>query len=264
VIPAILLGGVSKRYKTVLAVDDVSLAVNPGEVYGLIGPNGAGKTTLLSIVAGLIAPTAGTVAVHGKAIERLGTRGSVIGFASPEFLMFDYLTGREVLRGCGAVHGVPRTEAEDRTEQLLNLLDLQSAADRFVYEYSQGMRQKLGLCAALLHDPAVLLLDEPFDGLDPTSVFQLSHVLRALAASGRTVVISSHDLALVGKLSDRVAVLQAGSLKREVETAKAANDIVPVSPPNAMNGGAQSLESLMWSIVGKPEPRSLSWIRSRE
>jgi len=248
---------VTKVFRQTPAIDSVSVAVGTGEVVGLIGPNGAGKTTLLSMFAGLIAPTSGSVA-YDRSMTARRPLESCIGFASPEMPMFDYLTGTEVMQACGAVHGLSRDVTLSRTNELFALFELRAASERYVYEYSQGTRQKLSLCAALLHDPALVLLDEPFDGLDPTTTYRLARLLTRLAESGRAVVISSHDLGLVQRVCTRVHILNAGIV---VHTAEMKADQRPQgSPPRA--GDDQSLEQLMWNVVGEPEERRLSWIVS--
>ena len=231
----------SKSYGSHAALRDVTFAVAPGTVYGLIGPNGAGKTTTLAILAGLLKQTAGEAAVAADPKR--------IGFYSPRYALFDYLTGREILLTCARLQGVPRGEVESRTADLLTLLDLESAADHYVYEYSHGMRQKLGLATALIHAPEVLLLDEPFDGLDAASVYRLLGTLRTMARHGRTVLLTSHDLSLVERVCDRVGILHNGTIAREFDLAG-----------GETRSPAGDLENLMWQVVGTPEYEELTWI----
>ena len=248
---------VTKVFRQIRALDGISMAVGTGEVVGLIGPNGAGKTTFLSVLAGLLAPTSGTVAYEPAMSVRRPLESS-LGFASPEMPMFDYLTGTEVLQACGAVHGLSRDVTVSRTSELFALFELRGVSERYVYEYSQGTRQKLSLCAALLHDPALLLLDEPFDGLDPTTSYRLTSLLTRLAGSGRAVVVSSHDLGLVERICTRVHILNAGAIVHTSESS--ATDRARRRPSGADDG--QSLEQLMWKVVGEPEERRLSWVES--
>jgi ABC-2 type transport system ATP-binding protein len=233
----------SKSYGGSHALKDVSFTIGEGTIYGLIGPNGAGKTTTLAILAGLVAPTSGEAKVR---------QGARIGFYSPQFALFDYLTGREILLTCGLLQGVARRDVESRTDELLTLLDLQLAADHYLYEYSLGMRQKLGLAAAFIHDPEVLLLDEPFDGLDAASVYRVVATLRTMARNGRTLVLTSHDLALVERVCDRVGVLHNGVIVREFEMGDRPSTESPTGPGD--------LESLLWQVVGTPDYKQLSWI----
>jgi ABC-2 type transport system ATP-binding protein len=250
---------VTKVFRQTRAIDAVSLAVGTGDVVGLIGPNGAGKTTLLSMFAGLIAPTSGTIEYEPVMSARRPLESS-LGFASPEMPMFDYLTGTEVMQACGAVHSLSRELTISRTNELFALFELRGASERYVYEYSQGTRQKLSLCAALLHDPTLLLLDEPFDGLDPTTSYRLARLLARLAESGRAVVISSHDLGLVQRVCTRVHILNAGAV---VHTAEMTDEN---RSRRGSSGGEddQSLEQLMWKVVGEPEERRLSWIMQEQ
>jgi ABC-2 type transport system ATP-binding protein len=235
-----------------MALSRLSFTVASGTIYGLIGPNGAGKTTTLSILAGLVLPSSGSAFILG--MEAGPNRGGLvekIGFASPQLSFFDYLTGAEVVSTCALLHGLKKAAAASRMNDLFALLDLQAAAGNYLYQYSHGMRQKLGIACALVHAPQVLLLDEPFLGLDPTSVYRLFRTLRHMSARGRTVVVTSHDLALVARLCDRVGILHEGSLKCEVR--------LPL-PEGGDTAVGKPLESLLWEVVGEPECQELSWI----
>ena len=241
---AIAVNGLAKSYGRTVAVRDVTFSVAEGTVYGLIGANGAGKTTTLSILAGLLAPDSGRASILGTAV-RTGAQAVAhdIGFYSAQYPFFDYLTGREILTLTGLTHSVPREHLEARITDLLTLFDLEAAADHYVYEYSQGMRQKLGLATAMVHAPRVLMLDEPFDGLDATSQVRLVTTLRAIAAKAKTVLLTSHDLSLVERVCDRVGILHDGCISREIE---------------APAGG--TLESVLWQTVGSPTVPELTWI----
>src|SRR4051794_5337248 len=187
---AITVRGLSKSYSSTAALRDLTFAVPEGSIYGLIGANGAGKTTTLSILAGLLAPSSGSASILGTAV-RTGARELAhdIGFYSAQYPFFDYLSGRETLTLAGRMHGLTPESAEAHIADLLALFDLDAAADHYVYEYSQGMRQKLGLASALVHAPRVILLDEPFDGLDATSQYRLVATLRAIASKNKTVLL---------------------------------------------------------------------------
>ena len=246
---AISLNQLSKRYGGTQAVDGLTFTVPRGTIYGLIGPNGAGKTTTLSILAGLLSPTSGEAKIFDIPVDpddkRLASR---IGFSSAQFDFLDYLTGREILIAQASLHGVARAVVLERVSDLLAQFDLEHAAEHYVYEYSQGMRQKLGLAAALVYSPDVLLLDEPFDGLDATAVFRLIETLRSMARRGKTILLTSHDLSLVERVCDRVGVLHEGRIQREL-------DVTP-----APAAAETSLESAMWKIVGAPTYTELSWL----
>ena len=258
VIPSVSAVGVSKSYGKKPALNGLTFRVEAGSIYGLIGANGAGKTTSLAILAGLIKPNFGTVRILGKQVQP-GNRhmASRVGFSSPQFPLFDYLTGLEVLSACGLMHGLAAKEVEHRTHDLLELMDLQPAAAQFIGHYSQGMRQKIGLACALIHAPPVLLLDEPFLGLDPASNYRMIRILERMAAKGQTVIVSSHDLALVERICSRVGILHEGTLQREIEmTSRDAS----ASVQQSRTGSGSALAAVFWDVVGTPEPMELSWI----
>jgi ABC-2 type transport system ATP-binding protein len=256
---AVLVEGITKTYGKKRALSGLSFEVAAGSIYGLIGPNGAGKTTALSILSGLVRPTAGRAAILGiDVVPNSRKIVSSTGFCSPQFGLFDYLKGREILLACALMHGLSASEAENRARDLFDLLDLEQAAGHFVYEYSQGMRQKLGLACAFIHAPAVLLLDEPFVALDSVSVYRVVLTLRRMASSGRSVLLSSHDLALVQRVCNRVGILSEGVLKRETDLVSPADSATALHPQGAT--GESALESLLWEVVGAPDIKELSWI----
>ncbi len=249
---AIRVERLSKDYGRAPAVQELTFSVESGTIYGLIGPNGAGKTTTLSILAGLLAPTSGLVSILDKpVVAGRASAHTESGFYSSQFGFFDYLTGREILALGGGMNGLTPATVETRIDDLLNLFDLQPAADHYVYEYSHGMRQKLGLAAALIHAPAVLLLDEPFDGLDPTSLYRLVATLRAVSDAGKSVLLTSHDLALVERVCGRVGVLNHGRMEREIDLN---SDLGPSRDRRS------ALEAALWEIVGAPTYEPLTWI----
>jgi ABC-2 type transport system ATP-binding protein len=206
--PVVSARELTKHFGAVTAVDDLSFDLGAGSVTGFLGPNGAGKTTTLRLLLGLAAPTRGSALVFGKRfaeLERPATRaGAVLDSAD----LHPGRTGRDHLRVLAPVAGVPRS----RVEEVLALVDLKGAAGRRVEGYSLGMRQRLGLAAALLGDPELLILDEPANGLDPEGMRWLRDFLRAFAGEGRTVFISSHHLAEVSQTVDRVVIVNRGRL----------------------------------------------------
>ncbi|MEU4392380.1 ABC transporter ATP-binding protein [Kribbella sp. NPDC023855] len=208
--PLVEVSGLTKRYGDTLAVDGVDLTVLPGEVYGFLGPNGAGKTTTLRILTGLIAPTSGSVRVLGGApgqAKVLARTGSMI--ESPAF--YPYLSGLDNLRLLAEYADVPRT----RIREVLELVDLADRAkDRFS-TYSLGMKQRLGVAAALLKDPELVILDEPTNGLDPAGMRDMRRLIRELGADGRTVLLSSHLLGEVQQICDRVGIISQGRMVAE-------------------------------------------------
>jgi ABC-type multidrug transport system ATPase subunit len=208
--PLVEVSGLTKRYGDTLAVDGVDLTVLPGEVYGFLGPNGAGKTTTLRILTGLISPTSGTVRVLGGApgqAQVLARTGSMI--ESPAF--YPYLSGLDNLRVLAEYADVPRP----RIDEVLALVDLADRArDRFS-TYSLGMKQRLGVAAALLKDPELVILDEPTNGLDPAGMRDMRRLIRELGADGRTVLLSSHLLGEVQQICDRVGIISEGRMVAE-------------------------------------------------
>ncbi|MFJ2031553.1 ABC transporter ATP-binding protein [Streptosporangium sp. NPDC087985] len=202
-----------KRFGRQTAVAGVDLVVPQGSFAGLVGPNGAGKTTTLSMVTGLLRPDGGTVHIDGLDVWRdpIPVK-SRIGVLPEGLRLFERLSGRELLSYNGQLRGIPRLEVEQRAEGLLKVMDLMESADKLVVDYSTGMRKKIGLAAALLHNPKVLFLDEPFEGVDPVSANTLVEVLRRYTASGSTVVFSSHVMDLVERLCDWVSVMNRGQI----------------------------------------------------
>jgi ABC-2 type transport system ATP-binding protein len=206
---AVALDRVSRWYGNVVAVNDISFAIGPG-VTGLLGPNGAGKSTLLHMMAGLLRPSAGTVTVLGTPAWRNTTVYRSIGLVPEREAVHAYLTGREFVRFNARLQQLPNDEAA--AGWALRTVDLEAAADRPVGTYSKGMRQRVKLAAALVHDPPVLLLDEPFNGLDPRQRLHMTSLLRAMANAGRTILFSSHILEEVERVADSVLVVYAGRL----------------------------------------------------
>jgi ABC-2 type transport system ATP-binding protein len=204
--------GLTKRYGALTAVDALDLTVRPGEIYGFLGPNGAGKTTTLRMLLGLVRPTAGTVRVLGKPPGRLDGVGALI--EGPGF--YPYLSGRDNLRVLARYTG---TRA-GRIDVVLELVDLADRArDRYA-TYSLGMKQRLGMAAALLKDPRLLILDEPTNGLDPAGMADMRRLIRRLGAAGCTVLLSSHLLGEVQQICDRVGVIAGGHLVAESTVAE--------------------------------------------
>jgi Cu-processing system ATP-binding protein len=200
----------SRRFGEVRAVDDVTLSVARGEIFGLIGPNGAGKTTLFKLMLGLLPPTAGTVLVEGKRVDGAEFREvrRRVGYLPETVVLWDNLTGRETLRFFADLKGAPRTQCA----ALLDRVGLRGAADRRVRGYSKGMRQRLGFAQALLGDPAILFLDEPTAGLDPESRREFYALLHDLRARGVTAVLTSHVLAEMQERVDRLAIMRDGRI----------------------------------------------------
>ncbi|MBX7157109.1 MAG: ABC transporter ATP-binding protein [Verrucomicrobiae bacterium] len=212
---SIQMVNVSKRYTTswrgakVEALRDLNLEVKAGEVFGLLGPNGSGKSTTLKIILGLVEATSGQVQVLGSSIRRLATRQR-IGFLPESPYFYRFLTGEELLYFCGRLCGVPKTKLSRRVDELLVLVGLEKGARRALNTYSKGMLQRIGLAQALVHDPELVLLDEPTAGVDPLGSRDIKDLILRLKQAGKTVVLSSHWLDQVEEVCDRVAILHEG------------------------------------------------------
>ncbi|SFR92580.1 ABC-2 type transport system ATP-binding protein [Microbacterium sp. cf046] len=208
---ALELRGLTKRFGGAVAVDDLTLAVPHGSFYGLVGPNGAGKTTTLSMATGLLRPDAGVALVHGIDVWRQPLEAKrLIGNLADEVDLYDRLTGEQLITFSGQLFGLDRATLRERVADLLRLLDLEGAAGRLVADYSAGMTKKIALAAALVHSPRLLVLDEPFESVDPVSAANIRDILDGFAKAGGTVVVSSHSMDLVERMCDHVAIVAAG------------------------------------------------------
>ena len=250
--PAVALGlsGLWKRYGDVQAVAGLDLAVPTGSFFGLVGPNGAGKTTTLSMATGLVRPDAGIVHLLGLDLWQDPVAAKrVVGVLPDGVRLFDRLTGRELVSYHGLLRGMDRTTVERRTDQLLTALDLHGARDTMVVDYSAGMTKKIALACALVHAPRLLVLDEPFEAVDPVSATAIRAILHDVVDGGGTVVMSSHVMELVERLCDHVAVVHAGR-------------VVAAGTLDEVRGGG-SLEQRFVSLVGHTATTvDLSWLRS--
>ena len=208
-VPAIELEHVSRWYGNVVAVNDITFALGPG-VTGLLGPNGAGKSTLLHLLSGLLAPSAGQVRVAGRAAFGDPDVYREVGLVPEREAVPAYLTGRQFVRYNADLQGVP--DPSGATDRALATVELSDAADRQLRTYSKGMRQRAKLAAALVHDPRILLLDEPFNGLDPRQRLHMIGLLRGMASEGKAILFSSHILEEVERLADAILVVYAGRL----------------------------------------------------
>ncbi len=207
--PTIVVDGVSKWFSGVVAVSDVSLVVEPG-VTGLLGPNGAGKTTLLRAIGGLTQPSQGTVTVFGESVRRNPEVYRRIGYMPEHESVYDFLTGRAFVELAARLQGV--ADVEGSVRRAIETVDLVQHQDRRLGGYSRGMRQRMRLAATLVHDPPLLVLDEPLSGTDPAQRLHLRDVIRDLAAEGRTILVSSHILEEVDELADRIHLMVSGKL----------------------------------------------------
>jgi ABC-2 type transport system ATP-binding protein len=212
--PVVVLEHLTKRYGALTALDDLSLTLNAGQIVGLIGPNGAGKTTAIKILVGLIRPTSGTARIAGadcvgdaRRIKRL------VGFMPDRFGSYDNMRVREYLDFFGAAFGIPRRRRVKRIDETMEMTGTTYMKDRFVESLSHGMQQRLGVARTLLHDPRVLILDEPANGLDPQARIEMRALLLKLARLGKTLLVTSHILPELSRICDRVGILMHGKLR---------------------------------------------------
>ena len=239
----------TKRYGDKVAVDNVSFEVYGGEVFGFLGPNGAGKTTTIKMIVGLLQPTSGTVNVAGYDVQaqaRLAKAAS--GYVPDTPNLYAKLTGRELLRFVGDLFEMPRAQVEHRIDELLKLFDLSPAADDLIESYSHGMRQKTVLAAALLHDPQVLVLDEPTVGLDPKSARLIKDILRQMAERGSAVFLSTHILEIAERMCDRIGIINQGKLVA----------VGTMAELRALGTGGTNLEDIFLQLTGGAEDAEIA------
>jgi ABC-2 type transport system ATP-binding protein len=249
--PALEFAGLFKHFGDNIAVDHIDLVVPPGSFFGLVGPNGAGKTTSLSMAVGLLRPDGGVVRIFGQDVwaDPVAAK-ALIGVLPDGLALPDRLTGREILRYLGLLRGMPRDVVEQRADELIRVLELDHAESTAVVDYSTGMRKKITLATALLHSPRLLLLDEPFEAVDPVSAATIRTILQRFVAGGGSVVFSSHVMALVEHLCDHLAVIAKGQ-------------VVATGSLREVRGD-QSLEDAFVHIVGARTGgvEGLSWLAS--
>lgn len=233
---------VRKSFRDFVALDEIALDV-PGGICALLGPNGAGKSTLLKILAGLLTPDRGEVRIAGR--EPPAARRD-IGMLPEDLGLFDALTVDEHLDLCGSVYGLDRRETRARTDDLLRVLDLEHGRHTFLDQCSHGMRKKTALAMALLHNPRVLLLDEPFEGIDAASSRAIRDLLAAIAARGITILLASHDLAMIEHLADEIKMIRGG----RIVWSSAAGEM------------SRPLEELYFELAGNPHREDIAWLRS--
>lgn len=215
--PAIAITGLTKDFALNLrgvklrAVDNLTLAVPEGQVFGLLGPNGSGKSTTIKIILGLLEPTAGECQVFGVPSGRVDSRLNV-GYLPEAPYFYRYLSGTELVRFYGRICGVPKARLAERVREVIDWVGLSAAAHRRVGTYSKGMLQRIGLAQALVHDPRLIILDEPTAGVDPVGSAEISELILKLKTQGKTVLITSHLLAQIEDICDRVAILDRGKL----------------------------------------------------
>ena len=204
----------TKRFGEFVALDNLSLTLNKGDILGFIGPNGAGKTTTIRILVGLTKPTSGSARIAGADCTRESRRvRSLVGYMPDKFGSYDNMRVREYLDFFGAAFGIPRRKRQSKIDEVLETTNAKWMQDRFVESLSHGMQQRVGIARTLLHDPEVLILDEPANGLDPQARIEMREILLQLAEQGRTLIVTSHILPELARICDRIAIMAQGQLK---------------------------------------------------
>lgn len=246
--PALELKGVTKRFGEKVAVDDLTLSIEPGSFLGLVGRNGAGKSTTLKMATSLVEPTSGTIRVLGHDLrhDSLAAR-RLMGVMPEDMALLELLTGAQYLHFVGRMYGLEDAEIDKRGAELFDTLDLKPGTRTLVADYSFGMKKKLALCAALIHGPKLLFLDEPFEGIDAITNRTIKDILLALQAKGVTLVLTSHILEVVEKLCPLIAIIDEGKLKG-------------FGTFDELRQGGESLESLFVNLVGGAPRGGLSWL----
>mgnify|MGYP000853074551 FL=1 len=238
----------TKRFGTVTAVNKLNLEVRAGEIYGFLGPNGSGKTTTIKMLTGLLEPTAGRAFICGlDIVKESAAAKALLAYVPDQPKLYGKLTAREFLALMADLYRMPRDVSRQRAQQLLEMFYLETRADELLEGYSHGMRQKVVLAAALIHQPRVLLMDEPTVGLDPASARLLKDVMAELARQGATILVSTHILEIAERLCHRVGILQAGQL------------IAQGSPEELRTqaGRKGSLEDIFLELTGSAEHHEL-------
>lgn len=247
-LPAISVRNLTRAFGQREVVHHIDLDVPSGTMYGLVGRNGAGKTTTLSMATGLLRPTDGDVRIRGISVwERPREAKSLVGVLPDGVHLFDRLTGRQLITYAGLLHGLDKDTVLARTDDLLGAMDLTEAANTTVTDYSAGMRKKVALASAMVHAPEVLVLDEPFESVDPVSASNIRDILAGFVRHGGTVVVSSHVMDLVQRMCDHVAIMNDGNIL-------AAGTVDEVR-------GNSSLEDTFVNLVGgRVESEGISWL----
>ncbi len=239
------LRNIAKTYGSYTALHQLNLSVPAGEVFGFIGPNGAGKTTTIKIIGGILAPTEGTVRIAGIDMARDPVAAKQrIGFIPDRPYLYEKLTGMEFLQFTADVYGVSHAVFQEKAVTLLEMFALADWGEELIESYSHGMKQRLIMCAALLHDPEVLVVDEPMVGLDPVAIRMVKNLFRDLARKGVAVFMSTHTLAVAEDICDRIGIIHRGRLIAEGTLDDLRKDI---------KGGAPDLESVFINLTQAPD-----------
>jgi ABC-2 type transport system ATP-binding protein len=247
---ALSIRGLAKRFGTRIAVDGISLDVPAGSFFGIVGPNGAGKTTTLSMATGLLRPDFGTAVVHGVDVWAQPLQAKkLMGILPDGVRLFDRLSGEQLVTYAGLLRGMDRNVVAARVGELLAALDLSQDAGTLVVDYSAGMTKKIALASALIHAPKVLVLDEPFESVDPVSAANIRDILDRYVATGGTVIVSSHVMDLVQRMCDHVAVIAGGR-------------ILATGTVDQVRAGATLEERFVQLVGGRSQTEGLEWLRT--
>lgn len=249
-VAALSIRGLAKRFGQKIAVDGISLDVPAGSFFGIVGPNGAGKTTTLSMATGLLRPDFGTAVVHGVDVwARPLEAKRLMGILPDGVRLFDRLTGEQLITYAGLLRGMDKDVVASRVGELLAALDLAQDAGTLVVDYSAGMTKKIALASALIHAPRLLVLDEPFEAVDPVSASNIRSILDSYVASGGTVIVSSHVMDLVQRMCDHVAVVAGGRL-------------LATGTVDEVRGGVSLEDRFVQLVGGRSRTEGLEWLRT--
>ncbi|MBU1096071.1 MAG: ABC transporter ATP-binding protein [Bacteroidetes bacterium] len=207
------LESLSKKFNSFTAVDNINICLNKGELFGFLGPNGAGKTTTIKMIVGLFKPTEGSIYIDGVNISTNNVEAKrKIGYIPDQPYLYDKLTGKEFLLFCGGLFDVDKNKLKQKIEELIELLKIENWLNKRTEEYSQGMRQRISIASALLHDPPLVVIDEPMIGLDPQSTHIIKNVFKEYVKSGRSIFMSTHSLNVAEEISSRVCIINRGKI----------------------------------------------------
>jgi len=252
--------GLTRRFGELTAVDNVTFSVAPGQFFGFLGPNGAGKSTTIKMLTGLLEPSAGSIEILGRPFNSsaLDLKRQV-GVVPEGMALFGRLTAREYLRFVGRMYGLNRQTTDERTDELLDFMQLANESKKMVTDFSHGMQKKLSLAAAVIHAPRVLFLDEPFEGVDAIAAGMLKTMLQGMIHRGATIFLTSHVLEIVERLCSHVAIIHQGRL-----VANGALEELRAGVASTLPGteGRLTLEEIFLSIVGsdREQAQELSWL----
>ena len=274
---AIETAALTRRFGDFVAVRDVALRVEPGQFYGFLGPNGAGKSTTIKMLTGLLAPTSGTIRILGEDLTANSAElKRQIGVVPEGMALFGRLTAREYLRFVGRMYGLDRETTLQRTDELLEFMNLAGEEKKLVTDFSHGMQKKLALAAAVIHGPRVLFLDEPFEGVDAVAAGTLKAMLQRMTARGVTIFLTSHVLEIVERLCTHIGIIHRGALVAQGSLEELRAGVMKPPPPPKpgeealvpVAAGSRSLEQVFLEIVGTDRegnvgahaPEELSWL----